>query len=409
MLNSNEFELLKNVMANAFSTETHYYEKTTKETINIPREIMKIMSPNFSTTDSRILPSGQKPNRRFFLIKTNLDFYFILFYLNVGTPIPNIVIGPFRSNDITLDSYFKKMETFHLPSVNHTALKNYYINMPAVPIENLVNTASHLIHTLLCKDMHCEPVYVDFANLNNYQHDITLEVDDKISNMIPKHQIILEFQDTLSHFINAATFGNSKTTQTKLQHFLTKLNFYKNTDILHAKRCLYMINDYFQIILLFSHIQLISTAKLLAYFEDKIKNTTTYNDLARIPNEMCTKYCALFQNNTFPEYPKTVNDVINYIHTHIQEPLSLSYIAEHFHKNASTLSNSFTQSTGITITNFIQQVRITRATEYFNATSLSVSEVALAVGFQDFAYFSRIFHKHMGCSPKEYRNTHLNK
>lgn len=408
MLISNEFELLKNVMTNAFLTETNYYEKTMKETISIPQEILNIMCPNFSTTDSRILPSVQKPNRRFFIIKTNLDFYFILFYLNVGTPTPNIVIGPFRSNTISLDSYFKKMETFHLTSNSHTALKNYYINMPAVSVENIVNTASHLIHTFLSKDMHCEPVYVDFANLNNYQHDIALEFDDNISNIVSDHQIILELQKTLSYFVNAATFGNSKTAQTKLQQFLTQLNFYKNTDISHTKRCLYIINDYFQIILLFSHIQPISTAKLIAYFETKIQNTTTYNDLARIPNEMCTKYCALFQNNTFPEYPKTVNDVINYIHTHIQEPLSLSYIAEHFHKNASTLSNSFTQSTGVTITNFIQQVRITRATEYFNATSLSVSEVALAVGFQDFAYFSRVFHKHMGCSPKEYRNTHLN-
>ncbi|MBQ5754657.1 MAG: helix-turn-helix domain-containing protein, partial [Oscillospiraceae bacterium] len=33
---------------------------------------------------------------------------------------------------------------------------------------------------------------------------------------------------------------------------------------------------------------------------------------------------------------------------------------------------------------------------------MSVSDVAVAVGFQDFAYFSRLFKKQIGCSPREY-------
>ena len=112
----------------------------------------------------------------------------------------------------------------------------------------------------------------------------------------------------------------------------------------------------------------------------------------------------LCKNTSFPEYSKTINEVINYIHSHLEEPLSLALIAEHFHKNASTLSASFSQNTGISLSNYIQQAKIEKACEYFKSTTLSVSEVALTVGFQDFAYFSRIFKKHTGCAPKKYRD-----
>ena len=42
-MKSSEFELLKNIMANAFSIETNYYEMPSQENIHIPREIMNII------------------------------------------------------------------------------------------------------------------------------------------------------------------------------------------------------------------------------------------------------------------------------------------------------------------------------------------------------------------------------
>ena len=101
-------------------------------------------------------------------------------------------------------------------------------------------------------------------------------------------------------------------------------------------------------------------------------------------------------------YSKTIRMVVNYIHLHLDEDLSLSVLASHFDKNATTLSSAFTKEVGMNVTNFIHRTRIEKALHLFNTTKMSVSDVALAVGFQDFAYFSRLFKKQIGCSPREY-------
>ena len=142
---------------------------------------------------------------------------------------------------------------------------------------------------------------------------------------------------------------------------------------------------------------------------DKIEAAGNRNSLHRLANDICHKYCLLIKNYAFHEYSKSIRAVVNYIHLHLDEDLSLSLIATHFKKNASSLSSAFSKEVGMSVTNYIHQARIKEAILYFNTTKMSVSEVAVAVGFQDFAYFSRLFHKQIGCSPRDYcKNIHQN-
>lgn len=93
---------------------------------------------------------------------------------------------------------------------------------------------------------------------------------------------------------------------------------------------------------------------------------------------------------------------MTHIHMHLDEELSLTQLAAVFDKNASVLSGTFSKETGQSLTKYIQQTRIQEAIRLFNTTHMTVSEVAMAVGYQDFSYFSKLFSKIVGCSPKEY-------
>ena len=126
--------------------------------------------------------------------------------------------------------------------------------------------------------------------------------------------------------------------------------------------------------------------------------------LEQMTNEICHKYCLLVKNYANPDSSRLTKDVITYIQLHLDEELSLSHLATHFKKNASVLSNTFSKETGQTLTKFIHQTRIQEAIRLFNTTNLSVSEVALTVGYPDFSYFSKVFSKTVGCSPREYRS-----
>jgi len=390
------FEHLKNIMFFAFQTETLYLKAPYKELPHLPNELELILRPNLSNTDKRIMPSENHPSHRLFLLKTNLGFYTIIFYPIINNPPETISIGPFRSDSISLEDFLKTLKTMPFPPHFYSIIKNYYESLPSVSLQNIVNTASYIINSYLPKEEQLSSIHIDFTN----DYDICSESTTITESVLDEYNA----KELLKHYLNAMLNGDVEDAQKKLKLFLKESHLLSPEDIPSCKRNLQILIDYCQMALLHTHIQPVEPAKLYNSLFHKLENLHTRDALLKMPYEICYKYCMLCKNTSFPEYSKTINEVINYIHSHLEEPLSLALIAEHFHKNASTLSASFSQNTGISLSNYIQQAKIEKACEYFKSTTLSVSEVALAVGFQDFAYFSRIFKKHTGCAPKKYRD-----
>ena len=54
---------------------------------------------------------------------------------------------------------------------------------------------------------------------------------------------------------------------------------------------------------------------------------------------------------------------------------------------------------------YINKIRIEKAAALFKNSDRSITEIAMEVGFDDSNYFSRIFKKQMGMSPREYKKT----
>ena len=98
-----------------------------------------------------------------------------------------------------------------------------------------------------------------------------------------------------------------------------------------------------------------------------------------------------------------IRNVINYIEQHLSGELTLSVIAAEFGKNPSYLSTTFRKEVGDTLTNYISKQRIQASLRYFNTTTLSVADVSSAVGIPDFGYFSKLFRRFVGVSPREYK------
>lgn len=98
--------------------------------------------------------------------------------------------------------------------------------------------------------------------------------------------------------------------------------------------------------------------------------------------------------------------VASYIHTHYTEELSLEMLAQKFFISSCYLSHQFKDVTGFTLTDYIQMTKVRNVQAMLINTSIPITEAALNCGFNSFSQFNRVFRKHIGMSPSQYRKRH---
>lgn len=94
-----------------------------------------------------------------------------------------------------------------------------------------------------------------------------------------------------------------------------------------------------------------------------------------------------------------------YIDEHYREPLTLDEISNLFFINKFYLTRIFKEQYGVTINNYIQQLRITHAKQLLRFSDLSIDKIGADCGMHDANYFSRMFKRIEGISPGEFRKT----
>ena len=99
-----------------------------------------------------------------------------------------------------------------------------------------------------------------------------------------------------------------------------------------------------------------------------------------------------------------VRKAMAYIHTHYAEPLNRDVLAEHLSVSQNYLTNCFQKEIGVSPLAYANRYRIHCAKNLLSETNQTVTEIAIAVGFADLAYFSRVFRKETGTSPIGYRH-----
>ena len=99
-----------------------------------------------------------------------------------------------------------------------------------------------------------------------------------------------------------------------------------------------------------------------------------------------------------------VEQIHKYIERSYHENITLTALAEQYHMDASYLSRTFSQKYGETIIAFLTRIRMEKAAELMKNQDKKLETISFLVGYDDYNYFSRVFRKKVGCSPREYRN-----
>ncbi len=102
-------------------------------------------------------------------------------------------------------------------------------------------------------------------------------------------------------------------------------------------------------------------------------------------------------------YSKAIQAAIEYIDSRFQEDISLKDVSEAVYLNVWYLSDLFKREVGRTFSEYVKDKRIELAKELLKNSSLKLYEVAYSVGIREQSYFSSLFKKETGLTPKKYR------
>lgn len=138
-------------------------------------------------------------------------------------------------------------------------------------------------------------------------------------------------------------------------------------------------------------------------FAQKIERIKSVNEANEFMGEMMRKYCALVKKHSMKDYSLLIQKVLTIIDADLTADLGLKRLAEILNVNASYLSALFKKETGKTLTEHVTEKRVKHAAYLLSSTNLQIQTVAQHCGIFDVNYFAKIFKKHTGKSPKEYR------
>ena len=115
----------------------------------------------------------------------------------------------------------------------------------------------------------------------------------------------------------------------------------------------------------------------------------------------------LFINKTEEAAPSgdgyVYGHIISYLHNHIDERILLSDIADFCHYSPSFITRLFKARSGMTINEYLQDIRMKKARDLLLKTDMQISEISEACGFSDTNYFIACFSRQYGTPPKRFR------
>ena len=122
--------------------------------------------------------------------------------------------------------------------------------------------------------------------------------------------------------------------------------------------------------------------------------------------EMIDLALAYRDRNAISRYGEVLRQARDYIESNVHRPdMTLQDVASHVALSNNHFSTVFSQEMGVTFTEYVTRVRLDRAKYLLSSTSCRSVEIAAAIGYSDPHYFSYLFKKQVGLSPRDFRKS----
>lgn len=340
--------------------------------------------------------------------KSTGDFMLCNRYLKLPSADKPMIlfIGPYLNAPLSDRALLELAEKYKITPKDQRYLKEYYDSIPVL-------TEDCQLFSML--NTFCEAIWSSpsFAVVDvNLDHDLPASPINEPSHTDNFDDIIINMKAMEKRYgfenelMEAVSLGQIHKEAIFINTFAENVFEKRSTDpIRNIKNYCIIMNTLLRKAAERGGVHPVYLNRVSSSFAFKIEQLLSINDGGELMRDMFRSYCRLVRKHSLKDYSLVVQKTILLIDSDLAADLSLSTIAESQNVSPGYLSTIFRRETGKTVSNYIRDKRIKHAAHLLATTKLQIQTIALHCGIVDVQYFSKIFKKLMGKTPKEYRES----
>ncbi|MCF0128023.1 MAG: helix-turn-helix domain-containing protein [Pseudobutyrivibrio sp.] len=392
------FPILQTLLADTYRCDAYLLSYPYEGIERIDRGFRKTIWDHYDSGISALSNNNVNASKhQFLIVKSVLGFYSLTILIPAAEAPDMISIGPFRNEEVNLGFIQRVINENELNADQMSTVKQFYQALPLIDPEDIANTVMHLISAFIPEFLNVKIRRMNFSEEERHvaaSHERLDSFSVDFAKNYNQHQ---------KQILEAVASGNVPDSIKAVNDYITFVGLDHNGNLKVLKKYCHALNTLLYQVAVDNNVHPIYALRQYTDFDNQIDNSGSVKVFQRMPFDLAHKYTILINNYSFKEFSFLVRSIRNYVDLHIEEELTLAVISKHFEKNASYVSSLFKSEVGCNLTDYIQLEKIHAAIKLLNTTDLSIAQVAATVGYTDFGYFTKIFKKHIGHTPSDYR------
>lgn len=393
-------QLLKN-----FHLPYQYVSYPFDSTSEIDLGLRKIINPNADFADFTEYIPKDIDSRKFYYVYDKYGCNYIFFQIPESSPVTLLFIGPYLLAPTSKEKICTLTKKYALSPTLLAQIEKYYHSLPLLPSHSILLTLVITLGEKLwgnIENFSMEEVHQTLfpGRVPNLDTPPLCDLEDPIYTI----KLLEDRYEAEQNFIRAVSQGQLLKAQLHMPKFSTANLEQRTTDsIRNLKNYTIILNTLLRKAAEMGSVHPFHIDNLSSRFARKIETITSEKEAQHLQQEMVHKYCLLVQNHSIRGYSPLIQKVITQIDADLTADLSLKTLSALLNINSSYLSTLFKKETGSTLTEYVNRKRIEHALQLLNSTNMQIQTVAQHCGVSDVNYFTKLFKKQIGKTPKEYR------
>ncbi len=324
-------------------------------------------------------------------------------YLRLPAEQPtHLMIGPYLEEELTRKQLLEQAERIGIPPQRLRQLETYYTGLPVLQGDHTVFSMLTVFFETIWGSNSYTMVDINRDIRDTFALPIKVQPENALQNM----QIMEARYASENELISAVSQGLTHKAELMFSGFPQRAIEERLTDrVRNLKNYGIIMNTLLRKAAESGGVHPVYLDQTSNDFAQRIEQAPSVTALRELMTTMARSYSLLVKRHSMKNYSPPVQRTITCIDTDLAGDLSLRTLAAMQSINPSYLSALFRRETGQTLTEHVNKKRIRLASQLLTTTRLQIQTVAQHCGIPDVNYFSKLFKKHTGKTPREYRLT----